>query len=84
VVVGAGYIGLELGIVYRKLGVDVSVVEAAERVLPAYDAELVRPVADSLARLGVRLWLGHKVLGLDKHGAVRVQAADGAEQTLPA
>ena len=63
VVVGAGYIGLELGIVYRKLGVDVSVVEAAERVLPAYDAELARPVADSLARLGVRLLLGHKVLG---------------------
>ncbi|WP_455777337.1 FAD-dependent oxidoreductase, partial [Burkholderia stabilis] len=64
VVVGAGYIGLELGIVYRKLGVDVTVVEAAERVLPAYDAELVRPVADSLARLGVGLCLGHKVLGL--------------------
>ncbi|WP_201326482.1 NAD(P)/FAD-dependent oxidoreductase, partial [Burkholderia sp. E168m23] len=84
VVVGAGYIGLELGIVYRKLGVDVSVVEAAERVLPAYDAELVRPVADSLARLGVRLWLGRTVLGLDAHGAVRVRAADGAEQTLPA
>ncbi|HEM7902269.1 TPA: dihydrolipoyl dehydrogenase [Burkholderia cenocepacia] len=83
VVVGAGYIGLELGIVYRKLGVDVSVVDA-ERVLPAYDAELVRPVADSLARLGVRLWLGHTVLGLDEHGAVRVRAADGAEQTLPA
>ncbi|VWD55611.1 dihydrolipoyl dehydrogenase [Burkholderia contaminans] len=84
VVVGAGYIGLELGIVYRKLGVDVSVVEAAERVLPAYDAELARPVADSLARLGVRLLLGHKVLGLAEHGAVRVQAADGAEQTLQA
>ncbi|MFP3701942.1 FAD-dependent oxidoreductase, partial [Burkholderia sp. SIMBA_013] len=48
VVVGAGYIGLELGTVYRKLGVEVSIVEAAERVLPAYDAELAKPVADSL------------------------------------
>ncbi|TCW83891.1 dihydrolipoyl dehydrogenase [Burkholderia sp. SRS-46] len=84
VVVGAGYIGLELGMVYRKLGVEVSVVEAAERVLPAYDAELVKPVADSLARLGVKLWLGHKVLGLADDGAVRVQAPDGAERTLPA
>ena len=35
VVVGAGYIGLELGTAYRKLGAEVSVVEAVERVLPA-------------------------------------------------
>ncbi|WP_323120847.1 dihydrolipoyl dehydrogenase [Burkholderia alba] len=85
VVVGAGYIGLELGTVYRKLGVEVDVVEAAERILPAYDAELVKPVADALARLGVRTWLGHTVLGLDAEGAaVRIRAADGAERTLPA
>ena len=38
VVVGAGYIGLELGMAYRKLGVEVTVVEAAQRVLPSYDA----------------------------------------------
>ncbi|MGU7785277.1 dihydrolipoyl dehydrogenase [Burkholderia sp. PU8-34] len=84
VVVGAGYIGLELGTVYRKLGVDVSVVEAADRVLPAYDAELVKPVADSLLRQGVKLWLGHKVLGLAGDGGVRVQAPDGTERTLTA
>ena len=41
-VVGAGYIGLELGFVYRKLGVAVSVVEAQPRILPAYDEELTR------------------------------------------
>ena len=39
VVVGAGYIGLELGIAYRKLGAEVTVVEATERVLPSYDEE---------------------------------------------
>ncbi|KWI47861.1 dihydrolipoamide dehydrogenase [Burkholderia pseudomultivorans] len=83
-VVGAGYIGLELGTAYRKLGVEVGIVEAAPRVLPAYDAELAKPVADSLARLGVGMWLGHKVLGLANDGAVRVQAPDGAERTLPA
>lgn len=48
VVVGGGYIGLELGIAYRKLGAEVSVVEAQERILPAYDAELTQPVAESL------------------------------------
>src|SRR5215831_12425065 len=39
VVVGAGYIGLELGMAYRKLGAEVVVVEALDRVLPAYDEE---------------------------------------------
>ena len=37
VVVGGGYIGLELGLVYRKLGADVSVVEAQNHILPLYD-----------------------------------------------
>ena len=38
VVVGGGYIGLELGTVWRKLGAEVTVVEAQDRILPAYDA----------------------------------------------
>jgi dihydrolipoamide dehydrogenase len=85
VVVGAGYIGLELGTVYRKLGVEVTVVEALDRVLPAYDAELVKPVADALARKGVSVLRGHKVLGLSADGnAVRVQNRQGSEKALPA
>ena len=54
-VVGGGYIGLELGIAYRKLGVEVSVVEAQERILPAYDGELTQPVLDSVKQLGICL-----------------------------
>ncbi|WMD22703.1 dihydrolipoyl dehydrogenase [Achromobacter seleniivolatilans] len=85
VVVGGGYIGLELGTVYRKLGSDVAVVEAQDRILPTYDAELTKPVAASLAKLGVELHLGRKVLGLNGAGnAVRVQDASGAETLLPA
>lgn len=61
VVVGGGYIGLELGIAYRKLGARVSVVEARERILPTYDAELTAPVAASLKKLGVDLHLGRSV-----------------------
>jgi dihydrolipoamide dehydrogenase len=68
VVVGAGYIGLELGTAYRKLGARVTVVEAAGRVLPAYDDELVRPVAARLKRLGVELHLESSVLGLSEDG----------------
>ncbi|AJK48339.1 dihydrolipoyl dehydrogenase [Burkholderia plantarii] len=85
VVVGAGYIGLELAIAYRKLGAEVSVVEAQERILPIYDAALTKPVAAALARLGITLQLGRKVLGLSPAGdAVRVQDAAGAETALPA
>lgn len=85
VVVGAGYIGLELGIAYRKLGAEVAVVEATERVLPAYDAELTRPVLATLKRLGVVLHLGCSVQGLGSDGsAVRVRTPTADEFALPA
>ena len=80
VVVGAGYIGLELGTAYRKLGAEVTVVEALPRVLPAYDDELTKPVAASLRRLGVQLHLGCTVQGLNASGdAVRIRDAQGEE-----
>jgi dihydrolipoamide dehydrogenase len=85
VVVGAGYIGLELGTVYRKLGADVQIVEAVDRILPAYDAELTQPVLATLRKLGVGLHLGCTVQGLNAGGdAVRVRAADGTDTELPA
>ena len=85
VVVGAGYIGLELGIVYRKLGAEVTVVEALDRILPIYDEELVKPVAASLRKLGVQVLLGCKVQGLNAAGdAVQVSNAKGEISELPA
>jgi dihydrolipoamide dehydrogenase len=85
VVVGAGYIGLELGVAYRKLGVEVAVVEATQRVLPAYDEELTRPVLATLKRLGVVLHLGCSVEGLAADGSgVRVRTAQADEFVLPA
>ncbi|AYD64206.1 dihydrolipoyl dehydrogenase [Achromobacter sp. B7] len=85
VVVGGGYIGLELGTVYRKLGAQVAVVEAQDRILPTYDAELTKPVAAALTKMGVSLHLSRKVLGLNGAGdAVRIQDASGAETLLPA
>ena len=49
IIVGAGYIGLELGTAFAKIGAAVTVVEAQGRILPQYDAELTRPVAKRLA-----------------------------------
>ena len=64
-VVGAGYIGLELGIAYRKLGAEVTVVEARDRILPTYDKELTLPVVQSLKSLGITLYLEHSVEGFE-------------------
>jgi dihydrolipoamide dehydrogenase len=77
VVVGAGYIGLELGIAFKKLGAAVSVVEAADRILPRYDAALTTPVRRWLTRAGVELHLGAKVAGLDGEGRLAVETAAG-------
>jgi len=85
VVVGAGYIGLELGTAYRKLGARVTVVEAAGRVLPAYDDELSKPVAARLKSLGVQLHLESSVLGMREDGkAVRMKNAGGEEVAIEA
>jgi dihydrolipoamide dehydrogenase len=43
-VIGAGYIGMELGIAYRKLGADVTFIEADARILPGFDKQLTAPV----------------------------------------
>jgi dihydrolipoamide dehydrogenase len=85
VVVGAGYIGLELGIAYRKLGAQVTVVEAMDRILPAYDEELSKPVAAALKRLGIDVHLGCNVEGLNAAGdAVRIRDAAANETGLEA
>lgn len=85
VVVGAGYIGLELGTVYRKLGAEVTVVEAQDRILPLYDEELTKPVAASLRKLGVQVLLGCKVQGLDEATqGVRILDSGAKESVLDA
>jgi dihydrolipoamide dehydrogenase len=85
VVVGGGYIGLELGTAFAKLGSEVSVVEAEPRILPQYDAELTRPVAKRLSELGVEVLAGAKAKGLSsKRDALLVETGDGAEKKLPA
>ncbi|MDP1753298.1 MAG: dihydrolipoyl dehydrogenase [Reyranella sp.] len=83
VVVGAGYIGLELGTAFAKLGAKVSVVEVADRILPAYDAELVQPVARRLRKLGVEVLTGARAIGLSEAGdALRIEQAGAAARDI--
>jgi dihydrolipoamide dehydrogenase len=81
-VVGAGYIGLEIGIAFAKLGAKVSLIEAEARILPTMDAHLVRPVARTLKALGVEVHANARALG---HGRGRLAVATGdGESTLAA
>jgi dihydrolipoamide dehydrogenase len=85
VVVGAGYIGLELGTAYRKLGCEVTVIESLSHILPAYDDELTRPVAKSLQKLGIGVHLDCAVKHFDAATqSVKVQPKDGDEFELKA
>jgi dihydrolipoamide dehydrogenase len=85
VVVGGGYIGLELGTAFARLGSKVTVIEAQAKILPLYDAELTAPVAKSLSALGVEVLLGAKALGPTAKGAgLRIETAEGKERELPA
>ncbi|QCC49021.1 dihydrolipoyl dehydrogenase [Halobellus limi] len=53
VVVGAGYIGMELSMLFAKLGVDVTVVEALDTMMPAFPSDLVAPVSSAASELGI-------------------------------
>jgi dihydrolipoamide dehydrogenase len=84
-VVGAGYIGLELGIAFAKLGAKVTMVEAEDRILPAYDAELTRPVTRRLKALGIEVLTGARASGLsDDAKALRAAQQGGTICDIPA
>ncbi|PJG56317.1 dihydrolipoyl dehydrogenase [Bradyrhizobium forestalis] len=85
VVVGGGYIGLELGTAFAKLGAAVTVVEAEPRILPQYDGELSAPVERRLSALGVTVLTGAKAKTLIADGtALTIETASGEQRTLDA
>jgi len=84
-VVGGGYIGLELGIAFAKMGSKVTVVEALPRVLATYDAELTRPVTKRLGELGVTVMTGAKAKGLSTKGdGLLLEGSDGKDHKISA
>ncbi|BDG59049.1 dihydrolipoyl dehydrogenase [Caldinitratiruptor microaerophilus] len=85
VILGAGYIGLELGTAFAKLGSRVTVLEVADQILPGLDAELTRPVARHLEKLGVKVHLGVRATGWEREGGRIVVRAEGVvPPALPA
>src|SRR5256884_9706146 len=68
-VVGGGYIGLELGQVYAALGSKVMLVEMTDGLLPGVDRDLVQPLARQCERRFVKIWLDTKVTSLRETGS---------------
>ncbi|HTM46638.1 MAG TPA: dihydrolipoyl dehydrogenase [Polyangiaceae bacterium] len=61
VVIGAGYIGLEMGSVWARLGAKVTVLEYLDRILPGMDAELAQEAKKVFEKQGIVFQLGSKV-----------------------
>lgn len=79
IVIGAGFIGLELGSVWRRLGAKVTVVETLDRILPGMDLELAREAQSILSRQGLEFQLGVKVAGAGIEKNVCIVAREGDE-----
>lgn len=74
VVIGGGYIGLELGMMYAKLGASVTVVERMDQVLPGFDPEIAQLLMRQLKKLKVQVFLGTAAKGfIDGPESARVQ-----------
>ena len=67
-VIGGGYIGLELGTVYATLGSRVTLVEMTEGLLPGVDRDLVQPLQRRVEKLFAAVHLGTKVTALREAG----------------
>ncbi len=80
VIVGAGAIGMEFAYVLANYGVDVTIVEFMDRVLPNEDEDVSKVIAKEYKKLGVKLLTGHKTTAIEDKGdsvEVTVESKDG-------
>lgn len=79
VVIGAGYIGLELGSVWKRLGANVTVVEYLDRIMPTMDAEIAKDALKSFKKQGLTFKLGSKVTAATVQGDTCVVEVEGQD-----
>jgi dihydrolipoamide dehydrogenase len=88
VVIGGGYIGLEMGSVWRRLGAKVTVVEYADRITPAMDSEVSKEFQKILAKQGMSFKMSTKVVDVKVSGSTATvivePAAGGAQEEIKA
>ena len=80
IVVGGGYIGLELGSVWKRLGSKVTVLEFLPRIVPMADREIGDILHKSLTRQGLEIHLETKVTGAETQGGQTVVTAESKEK----
>lgn len=85
VVIGGGYIGLEMGMMLSKLGSDVTVVEMANQVLASFDPEVVKVINKQMKKQKMTILTNAKALGWEEgaDGAVvKVETAKGVQEVV--
>ncbi|HQY88650.1 MAG TPA: dihydrolipoyl dehydrogenase, partial [Tepidisphaeraceae bacterium] len=84
VIVGGGYIGVELGSVWSRLGSDVTIVEFTDRILPVSDVEMALALQKSLIKQGIKFRFGSAAQGVKQLAgnklSVQVKTGDAVEE----
>ncbi|MGE0821223.1 MAG: dihydrolipoyl dehydrogenase [Candidatus Binatia bacterium] len=79
-VIGGGYVGLEMGMVYASLGSTVTLVEMTDRLLPGADPDVVKPLARTVEAVFAEVYLNSKVSEVsEKRDKVRVSVEGAAD-----
>lgn len=79
IVIGAGYIGLELGTVWRRLGAKVTVLEYLDRILPGMDSQVAAEARKLFEKQGLTFQLGCKVTGVSTSRKTVDVSIDGSD-----
>lgn len=86
VVIGGGYIGLEMGMMLSKIGSNVTVVEMADHVMPNFDKDVVKVISRKMKKQGMQTYTNSRALGWeegDGHAIVKIETPKG-EQSIEA
>lgn len=87
IIAGAGAIGVEFAYIMSNYGVDVTLVEFLDRILPLEDPDVSAELAKAFKKLGIKILTSTRVDAIDDQGkqvAVNVTRSDGTQETLPA
>lgn len=87
IIAGAGAVGVEFAYIMRNYGVDVTMIEFLDRILPLEDPEVSAELANAFKKLGIKMMTGARVDSIEESGdgvSVVVTPADGAPETLRA
>jgi len=76
IVIGGGVIGMELGSVYARLGAKVTVVEFLDALIPTMDGTLGKELGKIAKKMGMDVFLGHKVTSVENKGSEVIVKAE--------